>query len=209
MMSLSAFFTMIKCQTAEFIFTKNFIAPRYTISVRSLRSDDLTTIYEWVNLPYAKSFWQMDGPKENLYDSFLEILENPYAHSFIGLMDNRLICQVDLYFACQDEVGQYYTCSDKDIGMHLLMGPAGINGIPHLSQRVMQTMIDCLFSYSFIENIIAEPDSVNVKACRLLERSGFTCMGNCKMSSKLASIYIMNKEKYHNSERPSSKSLYQ
>src|SRR5665213_259543 len=197
MNSVSDLFAWFKREAgAGNIFRSEFPEEKLSLSFRSLQYSDLTTIYEWVNLPYAKRFWQMDGAKEILLKSFQELLQSDHAHSFIGLSGSRPICQADLYLASTDEVGRCYPSGQGDIGMHLLMAPRRLRGERYLSKRVMQAVLGFLFSYCFVENIVAEPDAHNEKACVLLQRSGFTFLGNYAMSVKLAAVYILNKSQF-------------
>ncbi len=178
------------------VYRKHFPSQSFSIWIRSLNEDDLDIIYTWVNLPYAKKFWQMDGSKEQLHDAFEKVLNSGYEHSFIGLYNRQQVCQADIYKVVKNEVANFYKAGVNDIGLHLLMTPEIIPAIRYLSFYVMQTMLEYLFSHSFIENIIAEPDSDNIKACNLLVRCGFSHVGNFQMSSKLAAIYTINKTQF-------------
>ncbi|MDE3212212.1 MAG: GNAT family N-acetyltransferase, partial [Bacteroidota bacterium] len=68
------------------------------VSFRSLTLDtDIDFLYEWVNKPYSKRFWQLEGSKSILYNTCRETLDNPHAHSYIGCFNHQPVCQVDLY----------------------------------------------------------------------------------------------------------------
>lgn len=185
-----------KNNPSEIVYSKYFPSQLFNIWFRSLNVDDLNLIYKWVNLPYAKKFWQMDGSREQLQQAFEQVLYSNSEHSFIGVLNSEEVCQVDIYYAPKNEVANFYKAGDNDIGMHLLMTPEVNQGIRYLSLNVMHTMLEYLFSYSFIENIITEPDSNNIKACNLLVRCGFSHVGNFQMSSKLAAVFTINKAQF-------------
>eukprot|EP01035_Chromulina_nebulosa_P043223 gene43223-58544_t len=95
-----------------------------TFSIRSLDLDnDLPLIHSWVNMDYARTYWQMQGPADALACFYQEVLYNRWSHSFIGLLDGAPVCQLDAYDPAQDEVGKKYDCRDGDLGIHLLLGP--------------------------------------------------------------------------------------
>src|ERR1700730_1007532 len=68
------------------------------ISFRSFRLEtDLSMVHQWNNLDYSRDFWQMRGSAGLLRSCYQCILQNPFAHSFIGLFNREPVCQFDIY----------------------------------------------------------------------------------------------------------------
>jgi len=167
------------------------------ISFRSFDlKKDIPVIHQWVNSEYSKEFWQLDQSKEKLHELYKSVLQNPNAHSFIGLFDNKRICQIDLYRVQADELGKHLSVHFNDCGMHLLMAPLQ-KPISGLSRKIMEAFLKYYFSFSHAECMYAEPDIHNHKACRLLERSGFIFQQNIMLLSKAASLYLMTRKQFY------------
>jgi RimJ/RimL family protein N-acetyltransferase len=156
---------------------------------------DLALLHHWVNLPYAK-FWQVACSKEQVLSTYRRVLTDPDAHSFVGILDEGLVCLIDVYRAQAADLGQFIPCHYHDCGLHLLMGPDAVQ-VPGLSRLVLQAFLRHLFSFPEAERVYAEPDIHNHKACRLLERSGFRFLQNIMLTDKAASLYCLTKPPFH------------
>jgi len=167
------------------------------ISFRSLDlSTDLDTIYHWVNQQYATEFWQMNGSKEVLKQTYLGILDNPAAHSFIALLDDLPVGQVDLYLVEADELAAHVNSELNDCGLHLLMLPPK-QSKKDLSKDVLQSFISFFFSHLEAGKLYAEPDSRNAMANLLAKRSGFNFLRAIELSSKTANLYCIERNSIH------------
>lgn len=165
--------------------------------LRSLHlKKDINILHQWVNEPYAKQFWQLDGPKEQLQSIYQDILKNPDAHSFIGTLDEQLVCQIDLYRVQSADLGRYIRYQDNDCGIHLLMAPARFP-VPQLSRMVIETFLHYYFSFADAENLYAEPDIHNHKACKLLGKCKFLFVQNIMLSDKAASLYLFTRKQFY------------
>src|SRR5690348_7345624 len=95
-------------QLSEILFLLNNADPNGQIAFRSLNLEtDLDTIHNWVNQPYSKRYWQMNGEKSFLQATYSAVLANPQAHSFIGLFNDQLVCQIDCYHVSADELKEH------------------------------------------------------------------------------------------------------
>jgi hypothetical protein len=181
---------------ADFQFEHHFPSGQ-CIVLRSLNlKKDLNILHQWVNEPYAKEFWQLDGPKEELQSTYQSVLKNPDAHSFIGLLDEQLICQIDLYRVQSADLGRYVRYHFNDCGMHLLMAPVKFP-ISQLSRMVMETFARYYFSFGEADNLYAEPDIHNHKASKLLAKSKFSFVQNIVLTDKAASLYLLTRKQFY------------
>ena len=173
-----------------------------TIRFRSLDlKKDLNILHQWINAPHAK-FWQMEGTTEKIKSVYQSLLRNPEAHSFIGLLDEQLICLIDCYRVQADELGKFIRCNPGDAGIHLLMAPVE-NPVKGLSKKVIETFLRYYFSFDEALFIYAEPDIYNHKACMLLQKCGFSFVQNVMLESKAASVYLMTRKQFYATQLPS------
>jgi len=167
------------------------------ISFRSFDLErDIDLIYDWVNQPYALAFWQMNGDKKLLIQTYSVILSNPHAHSFIGLLDGQPICQIDVYRVLADELSNHISVTPEDCGMHLLMAP-NQNAVKGLTKSVVAAFLKFYFSFSMANCMYGEPDTKNNKATRLLECLGFEYLKEVTLSYKTASLYSLRRENFN------------
>jgi len=151
---------------------------------------DLPMIHEWTSKEYAVDYWQMNGPFSQLYAIYQCMEYNPYAHSFIGLMDNVVICQYDVYNILADELKGHIDAAPDDCGFHLLMSP-NEKPIPGLTRIIVRSFLAYYFSFTKATRMYAEPDINNHKSIVLLEACGFKKIKTVDMSYKTAHVYCI------------------
>jgi GNAT acetyltransferase-like protein len=167
------------------------------IAFRSLDiAKDLDTIYDWVNQDYSRQFWQMNGSRELLKNTYLNILSNPHAHSFIGSLNDTAICQIDLYQVLNDELSNHVEANDSDCGLHLLMSPPD-QRIKGLTLIFFKTFLAFYFSFPEAIRMFGEPDKENIKSNQLVINSGFEFMKTIGLSYKTANLYCITKTQFY------------
>lgn len=162
-------------------------------SFRSLdMSLDGDRIYRWINKAYAQKFWQLSGSRAVMENLYRGILKNPLVHSFIGLVGETPVCQVDLYAVSADELAGHIPAFPGDCGLHLLMCPPREmqKGWSTYSLRVFQ---EFYFSFSEAQRLFAEPDQDNHMANQLAINTGFRFLGKVELSYKTANLYCMHR----------------
>jgi len=163
------------------------------LSFRSLDlSLDLDRIYDWVNKAYAQKFWQLSGSRSMIETIYRGILENPQVHSFIGLVGDTPMCQVDLYAVAADELAEHVPAMPGDCGLHLLMCPPREmqKGWSTYGLRVFQ---EFYFSHSQAQRLFAEPDQGNHAANQLAMNTGFRFLKTIELSYKTANLYCLHR----------------
>jgi acetyl CoA:N6-hydroxylysine acetyl transferase len=180
----------------EILHEQYFPSNGYHISFRSIQLDtDIDMIHDWVNREYAHEFWQLNKPKQEVYQTYHDIINNPDGHSFIGLINHEPICQVDLYRILADEVKQHIEAGPDDSGMHLLMAP--IDKLQKgLTKSVLYSFLSFYFSFPMAQRIYGEPDIRNHKAIMLMRSTGFQFQKNIIMSYKTAALHCCTKESF-------------
>jgi hypothetical protein len=154
---------------------------------------DVQTIYQWVNEPYSQKFWDLAGSVEFLHNRYEEIQHCPYTHSFIGTLNRRPVCQVDVYMVHRDEVQHHLEPMPEDIGLHFLMCPPEQRH-RGLSLLMFKAFIQCCYSFPQADRILGEPDEKNEAANRLVRATGFVFMKKINLSYKTANLYYITRE---------------
>ncbi len=172
------------------LFSKFYPQLLGTIAFRSLRiKEDLPIIHQWVNEPYALEYWQMNGHFSQLMSVYQCMQYFPYAHSFIGTLNDSIICQLDVYAVAVDELKDHIEVEDHDAGFHLLMAPNS-NPVKGLTVAVIDAFKHFYFSFPQARHLYGEPDITNKKSIALLAETGFTPIGEIQMSYKKALLHI-------------------
>lgn len=181
----------------EILYHKEDFRHPGTIHFRSLHETDFDMIHDWVNQPYAKKFWCLEGTRELIDDTYQNILQNQQAHSYIGLFNNRIVCQVDLYLVAADELKDHIEHQPDDCGLHLLMAPPR-----QLKRGIALTMLRAFVSYYFsfpmAKRLFAEPDRENMPANVLAQKAGFKFLKSITLSTKKATLYCIQRENIFN-----------
>lgn len=159
-------------------------------------------IHHWANLPYSSRFWQMQGDRASLYEYYRDKVKDIQYRIFFVCLEEMPIALFEVYRSADDEVSRYYDFGQNDYGIHLMMAPyrelLGIvkGRVRGISIDVLITILQYLFTFSSIENIVAEPDSENKGACDLATKVGFSFLKKITMSYKNANLYLFNKEEF-------------
>jgi acetyl CoA:N6-hydroxylysine acetyl transferase len=181
---------------SERLYSRYFSTIQAAVSFRSLDLEtDLEMIYRWANQAYAKKYWQLNVPMKKMKDIYESILANPNAHSFIGLINEKPFCQIDLYRLSIDELNAHVDSEINDCGFHLLMLPPR-DLRKGWSVEALRAFQDYYFSFSSAEQLFAEPDCENILANQLALKAGFDFIRSTVLSEKTANIYSISREKF-------------
>lgn len=180
------------------IIYKEYIDGLGTIAFRSFELDrDEGMIHEWVNREYALRYWQLDGDRRRVRDTYYAIQRSGEGHSFIGLLNGTPICQFDVYRVLADEIQEFITApGPQDCGFHLLMAP-NEKPIPGLSVAITGAMLRHYFRFPEAERMYAEPDLTNPRSNRILQQVGFQFIESIQMSYKTANLYVLTRDRFN------------
>jgi hypothetical protein len=157
---------------------------------------DIPAIHNWVNQPYAETFWQMKGSLPLLKTCYYNLLQNPFAHSFTAWHNRKMVAQLDVYQASQDPIA---TCiknlSEGDAGFHLLMSP-NTRVVHGLTTEIVKTFLYYYFSATGACRMFAEPDVNNVRSQHILEKLHFENNGQIELSYKKAYLFVLTKDRF-------------
>lgn len=160
-------------------------------------NEDIDILYNWVKQPYAKYWGMLDYTREQVFNSYNEIENNPHHFSYIGVLDDRPIFLMERYKASEDIIAKYYNAKLNDYGMHILVAPAE-KRISGFTWRVFSTVMEYFFSLPYVERVVVEPDANNEKIHKLNKKAGFVYQKEIQLPYKIASLAICNRESYNN-----------
>jgi len=146
-------------------------------SVRILRVEphaDLDVIHGWVREERAR-FWGMNGlSREQVLETYVHLDSLDTHHAFLAVKDGVPAALFQSYEPEADRVSECYEVQDGDIGIHLLIGPAGPEGgRPGWSAGLLAAFITYVLIGLDRRRIVVEPDARNTKAISRLTRQGF------------------------------------
>lgn len=184
-------------QPSEILFYLSNKHSNNSIAFRSLDiENDIDIIHNWVNQPYSRRFWQMNVDKQSLIESYTILINNPLSHSFIGLFNDKMVCQIDCYSIAADELKDHVEVTAGNCGLHILMCPPR-ELTKDLTETMLKAFIKFYFSFSAAEILYGEPDERNTAANIAAKRSGFEFQKCIQLSYKTANLYSITKQLYH------------
>ncbi|XUL89630.1 GNAT family N-acetyltransferase [Streptomyces galilaeus] len=135
---------------------------------------DAEVVHRWVSEERA-AFWGMNGLTQaqvtEIY-AHMETLDTHHAH--LVLRDTEPVALLQTYEPAADRVGDCYAVEPGDIGIHLLLAPAGPDGA---RTGWSAALMDVLAAYVLLgpdrRRIVVDPDVRNEKAIARFLRQGF------------------------------------
>ncbi|WP_416965132.1 GNAT family N-acetyltransferase [Streptomyces sp. Agncl-13] len=146
-----------------------------TVHVRPLDPvADAATIHRWVSGQRA-AFWGMNGLTQvqvtEIY-AHMDTLDTHHAH--LVLRDAEPVGLLQTYDPAADRVGDCYDVRPGDIGIHLLLAPAGPDGEqPGWSAALMGVLTSYVLLGLDRHRVVVDPDVRNEKAIARFLRQGF------------------------------------
>lgn len=181
-------------EDTEIKYTRHFPEMDYTLELRPFdMKKDLDIVYNWVNLDYAKKFWNMDGPIQSLEAFYIKNCCCDYSCSVVGLLNGEQVFVAEPYWPMRDIVGKYYDAQPHDYGFHMILRPPTNPPIP-LSVNAFRVTMEYMFSFSKIGRIIGEADHRNTKVQDLVTQMGYQLMGVIALPDKHANLTICTRE---------------
>lgn len=157
---------------------------------------DLEIMHKWVNLEYAKKFWEMDGPIENLEQEYIKHLGVDYSHPYIGTLDGEPIFTLELYWAVKDEVGKYYPFHPGDYGFHMLIAPAK-RRIANFSYHALIMCMEHFFSFNEVHRMIGEASVAHMGTHNLITKVGCEFDKALVLPYKTSNLTFLTREMYY------------
>ncbi|MFC9290407.1 GNAT family N-acetyltransferase [Streptomyces sp. NPDC057052] len=146
-----------------------------TVRIRPLDAEtDAAVVHGWVSEERAV-FWGMNGlTKDQVADIYAHMAGLDTHHAFLAELDGEPVAVLQTYEPSQDRVGECYAVEPGDIGVHVLLAPAGARGArPGWSSALMGAFASYVLVGLDRRRVVVDPDVRNEKALARFLRQGF------------------------------------
>ncbi|MDG9720637.1 GNAT family N-acetyltransferase [Streptomyces sp. DH24] len=157
---------------------------------------DAGVLHGWVSEERA-SFWGMNGltvgQVAEIY-AHMDTLDT--HHAFLLVKDAEPVALLQTYEPDADRVGECYDVEPGDIGIHLLLAPAGPDGArPGWTSALASVVVSYALLTLDRRRIVVDPDVRNEKAVARFLRQGFTAGPAVVLPEiDLPDVYLPEKE---------------
>ncbi|MFD5633056.1 GNAT family N-acetyltransferase [Streptomyces sp. NPDC127077] len=136
---------------------------------------DGPVVHGWVNADRA-AFWGMRGLTRDQVTAIyahMGTLDTHHAHLLVK--DGEPVALLQTYEPSADRVGECYPVEPGDIGVHLLIAPAGPGGgRPGWTTALLRAAASYVLLGLDRDRVVVDPDVRNERAIARFHRQGFT-----------------------------------
>ncbi|MFF5534361.1 GNAT family N-acetyltransferase [Streptomyces cinerochromogenes] len=146
-----------------------------TVRIRALDPEgDADLVHAWVSDERA-SFWGMNGlTKAQVTEIYAHMATLDTHHAHLVTKDGEPAALFQTYEPAADRVGECYDVRPGDLGVHLLLAPAGPGGAhPGWTSALLKAVTAYALLVLDRRRIVIDPDVRNAKAIARFERQGF------------------------------------
>ncbi|MER5941199.1 GNAT family N-acetyltransferase [Streptomyces sp. NPDC001928] len=147
-----------------------------TVRIRPLDPEaDAGVVHGWVSQERA-SFWGMNGlTRDQVSEIYAHMAGLDTHHAFLVVRDGDPVAVLQTYEPGADRVGEVYDVLPGDIGVHLLLAPAGAEGArPGWTSALLTVVATYVFGTLDRRRVVVDPDVRNEKAVSRFLKQGFT-----------------------------------
>ncbi|MEU5140714.1 GNAT family N-acetyltransferase [Streptomyces sp. NPDC021139] len=136
---------------------------------------DAAVVHGWVSEERA-AFWGMNGLTEHqVADVYAHMATLDTHHAFLVVRDAEPVALFQTYDPAADRVSECYDTEPGDIGVHLLLAPAGTGGArPGWTAALSGALMAYVLLGLDRTRIVVDPDVDNDKAIARFLKQGFT-----------------------------------
>lgn len=160
---------------------------------------DAEVVHGWVSQERA-SFWGMNGlTRDQVAGSYAHMDTLDTHHAFLVVRDAEPaepVALLQTYEPEADRVGECYDVRPGDIGIHLLLAPAGPRGArPGWTSALVSVAASYVFRTLGRQRVVVDPDVRNEKAIARFLKQGFTAGPTVVLPEvDLPDVYIPQKK---------------
>ncbi|MDQ1100599.1 GNAT family N-acetyltransferase [Chryseobacterium sp. SORGH_AS_1048] len=186
---------LIHPKGTEVVFKRYFAKEDVTISMRPIDLEqDLEMLHEWFNREHAIKIWQMNWPIDELETYYRLMLPSDEAHSYIISSNGEASCNIEVYWACRDIVGDYYEVLPTDYGTHQFIAPTDPKK-KYVSPST-QSMVDYVFAQPEVGKMVGEGSVDSLASMMNKAHVGFRVDKVIEMPHKKANLNFCYREWY-------------
>ncbi|MFC8095529.1 GNAT family N-acetyltransferase [Streptomyces sp. NPDC057301] len=146
-----------------------------TVRIRPLAPHaDADLLHGWVSQERA-SFWGMNGlTRDQVAGIYAHMDTLDTHHAFLVALDGDPVAVLQTYEPEADRVSECYEILPGDIGIHLLLAPAGPGGArPGWTSALLAVVASYVFGTLDRRRVVVDPDVRNEKAVARFLKQGF------------------------------------
>lgn len=186
---------LIHPEGTDIFFKRYFAKEDVTMSMRPIDLDhDLEMLHEWFNREHAIKIWQMNWPIDELETYYRLMLPGDEAHSYIIAGNDEPNCNIEVYWACADIVGDYYEVLPTDYGTHQFIAPTDPKK-KYVSPST-QSMVDYVFAQPEVGKMVGEGSVDSLASMMNKAHVGFKVDKVIEMPHKKANLNFCYREWY-------------
>ncbi|AZA98668.1 GNAT family N-acetyltransferase [Chryseobacterium joostei] len=179
----------------EVFFKRYFPKEDVITGMRPIDLDnDLEMLHEWFNREHAVKIWQMNWPIDELETYYRLMLPSDEAHSYIVESNDEPTCNIEVYWACRDIVGDYYEVLPTDYGTHQFIAP--IDPKKKFVSPSTQSMVDYVFAQPQVGKMVGEGSVDSLASMMNKAHVGFKVEKVIEMPHKKANLNFCYREWY-------------
>jgi hypothetical protein len=135
---------------------------------------DAGVVHGWVSEPRA-GFWGMNGlTEEQVREVYEGLAAYDTHHAYLAVHDGEPVGLLQTYEPEADRVGEAYEVEPGDIGVHVLLAPAGEGGErPGWSSSLLAVFASYVLVGLDRSRVVVDPDERNERAIARFARQGF------------------------------------
>jgi hypothetical protein len=186
---------LINPQGTKVFFKRYFQKEDVTMSMRPIDlENDLEMLHEWFNREHAVKIWQMNWPIDELETYYRLMLPSDEAHSYIVAGNDEPSCNIEVYWACRDIVGDYYDVLPTDYGTHQFIAPTDPK--KKFVSPSTQSMVDYVFAQPQVGKMVGEGSVDSLASMMNKAHVGFKVDKVIEMPHKKANLNFCYREWY-------------
>ncbi|MGV4986900.1 GNAT family N-acetyltransferase [Streptomyces sp. NRAIS4] len=146
-----------------------------TVRIRPLDpASDADVVHGWVSEERAV-FWGMNGlTRDQVAEIYTHMAGLDTHHAHLVTKDGTPAALLQTYEPAADRVGECYDVLPGDLGVHVLLGPAGPDGPrPGWTSALLRAMTTYALRALDRRRLVVDPDVRNARAIARFERQGF------------------------------------
>ncbi|MFJ8110068.1 GNAT family N-acetyltransferase [Streptomyces sp. NPDC096132] len=146
-----------------------------TVGIRPLDAEgDAGVVHGWVSEERA-AFWGMNGlTRDQVAEIYAHMAGLDTHHAYLVELDGTPAGLLQTYEPTEDRVSECYEVRPGDIGVHVLLAPAGEQGArPGWSAALMSAFASYVLLGLDRRRVVVDPDVRNEKAIARFLRQGF------------------------------------
>jgi len=177
------------------IFVKSYPVENYKLVIRPFCiATDMEVLFGWLEQQMGIQFWRENSPRQELLQSYKDVLESDHSQSLLCLLDDRPVCLVDISRAPYSEIFMYLDSCSNDYSIWLIM--SAYVTVRNAYVNIVQAYLDYFFSSDNVQRIVTYQPAYDEWSNHLLRNAGFRYLDTKKMFSGVVNLYECSKCEY-------------